>query len=202
MATESTLAALTAPTIPPVDLSRFALSPVALRAALLLLARFPFLALTSGRRDLRAQVHAMVGNMVVAARVAHDSLFVPAALAWLLSTYVDSPARLAIAQALRAVGALTANAPLKWPLQIVQQTAIESRLVGVLDALPRTDLAHLSRHLTGDAFDLAPLPASDPRAAAVIAWIKAPGNLPGLDKFLTREGGLPRWHLQFNTDAS
>ena len=50
----------------------------------------------------------------------------------------------------------------------------------------------MSKHLSGDAFDLRPVHGES--EAAIRRTIN---SLPGLMKFLDREGGLERWHVQF-----
>ena len=70
-------------------------------------------------------------------------------------------------------------------------TAIAAGLRGVLDALTDAQLSQLSKHLSGDAFDIQPVVQG---ADAIKKTISA---LPGLSKFLDREGGLIRWHAQF-----
>ena len=68
------------------------------------------------------------------------------------------------------------------------QIAIAAGLAGVLNGLPDAVLSHLSKHLSGDAFDVQPV--TDPGSAAtIIAAIRA---LPGLTEFLTSEGGMAR----------
>jgi len=52
--------------------------------------------------------------------------------------------------------------------------------------------ARVSKHLSGDAFDLRPV-----HGEAEAAIREAIGGLPGLVKFIDREGGLERWHIQF-----
>jgi hypothetical protein len=49
----------------------------------------------------------------------------------------------------------------------------------------------ISKHLTGEAFDVQPVT----KDAAEIK--KAIRSLPGAKKFLDKEGGLVRWHVQF-----
>jgi hypothetical protein len=48
----------------------------------------------------------------------------------------------------------------------------------------------ISKHLTGDAFDVQPVTKN------ADAIKKSMRNLPGA-KFLEKEGGLVRWHVQF-----
>jgi hypothetical protein len=57
--------------------------------------------------------------------------------------------------------------------------------------MAEADLLKISRHSTGRAFDIRPVTEN---AAAIEADIRA---LPGLQKFLDREGGHVRWHAQF-----
>lgn len=68
---------------------------------------------------------------------------------------------------------------------------ITAGLAQVMKAMPESDLMKISRHLTGRAFDVRPVTAN---AAAIKADIR---KLPGLHKFLEKEGGLIRWHAQF-----
>jgi len=49
----------------------------------------------------------------------------------------------------------------------------------------------LSKHLSGEAFDVQPV---DKDAEAIKKTIR---GLTGLDKFFDTEGGLVRWHAQF-----
>lgn len=69
--------------------------------------------------------------------------------------------------------------------------AITAGLEQTMKTMPETDLLKISRHLTGKAFDVRPVTAN---AAAIKADIL---KLPGLHKFLDKEGGLVRWHAQF-----
>jgi len=57
--------------------------------------------------------------------------------------------------------------------------------------MPETELLRISRHLTGRAFDIRPVTQN---AAAIENDIR---SLPGLQKFLEKEGGHVRWHAQF-----
>lgn len=69
--------------------------------------------------------------------------------------------------------------------------AITAGLEQTMKAMPEADLLKISRHLTGKAFDVKPVTAN---AAAIKADIR---KLPGLHRFLDKEGGLLRWHAQF-----
>jgi hypothetical protein len=68
---------------------------------------------------------------------------------------------------------------------------ITAGLEQVMKGMPENELVKISRHLTGRAFDVRPVTAN---AAAIKADIL---KLPGLHKFLDKEGGLVRWHAQF-----
>ncbi|HWX43189.1 MAG TPA: hypothetical protein VN345_18730 [Blastocatellia bacterium] len=70
-------------------------------------------------------------------------------------------------------------------------TEIAAGLESVLNGFTNQELRQLSLHLSGDAFDVQPVSQN---AAQIEADIRA---LPGLDKFLDKEGGLLRWHAQF-----
>src|SRR6266550_5704535 len=69
--------------------------------------------------------------------------------------------------------------------------ALTDGLEQTMKAMPEAELMKISRHLTGRAFDVRPVTAN---AAAIKADIR---RLPGLHKFLEKEGGLVRWHAQF-----
>jgi hypothetical protein len=69
--------------------------------------------------------------------------------------------------------------------------AITAGLEQVMKSMAPEELMKISRHLTGRAFDVRPVTKN---AAAIKADIL---KLPGLHKFLDKEGGLVRWHAQF-----
>lgn len=68
---------------------------------------------------------------------------------------------------------------------------ITAGLEQTMKAMPEAELLKISRHLTGKAFDVRPVTAN---AAAIKVDIL---KLPGLHRFLEKEGGLLRWHAQF-----
>jgi hypothetical protein len=68
---------------------------------------------------------------------------------------------------------------------------ITAGLHDTMSAMAEADLLKISRHLTGRAFDIRPVTEN---AAAIESDIRA---LPGLQKFLDKEGGHVRWHAQF-----
>lgn len=67
--------------------------------------------------------------------------------------------------------------------------AISAGLLGVLRGFSSAELVRLSYHLSGLAFDIQPVSG---QLSAISATVKA---LPRLKEFLTREGGLERWHV-------
>jgi hypothetical protein len=71
------------------------------------------------------------------------------------------------------------------------QAEIAEGLLSVLNSASDDELGKFSQHLSGKAFDVQPV---DKDAEAIKEAIRV---LPGLDKFLDREGGLVRWHAQF-----
>lgn len=141
----------------------------ALAGAQALEAKFPGLQFTSGRRAVPDQARAMAGNIVLNRK-------------WIGETYVDTLAS-------RALQHWVDTNP-----QAKTAVAIAAGLTAVMTPWGDAMKALLSKHFSGQAFDLQPL-AQGALANAVIAFIH---TLPGLDKFLTREGGLIRWHLQFH----
>ena len=98
---------------------------------------------------------------------------------WIKETYADSAAR---------------DACQKWVDEHKDKKTkadIATGLKGVLDSLTDAQLAHLSKHLSGDAFDVQPVEKDADEIK------KAIRGLRGLSKFLEEEGGLVRWHSQF-----
>jgi hypothetical protein len=73
---------------------------------------------------------------------------------------------------------------------------IAAGLLRVLDGLTDAEVGRLSKHLSGAAFDIQPVQQDAQAIKATIC------RLPGLTKFLEREGGLIRWHAQFQRNAS
>jgi len=71
------------------------------------------------------------------------------------------------------------------------QDEIAAGLLSVFNAHTDDEVGKISKHLSGDAFDVQPV---DKDAEAIKTTIRA---LKGLDKFLEKEGGLVRWHAQF-----
>ncbi len=98
---------------------------------------------------------------------------------WIVQTYRDTSA---------------ARACQKWVddhPEATTQAAIGAGLLAVLDALTEVEVGRLSKHLSGAAFDVQPVSKD---GDAIKQAIRA---LPGVTKFLEREGGLVRWHAEF-----
>jgi hypothetical protein len=148
------------------DIERLDLSPAARRGALALHAAHPEVRFVSGRRTLARQARAMARNIVESGdRRWIENVYVAAAP---LQAWVDAHPEAMTVDAL-AVG-----------------------LEGTLNAMSPADQARVSKHLSGDAFDLRPVHGET--EAAIRATIN---GLPGLVKFIDREGRLERWHVQF-----
>jgi len=139
------------------------LEPTAKDAAKILQSKYPTIEFTSGRRGIFQQAHAMAGNAVLNRQ-------------WIGQTYL--------------AGAKLQQWVDQHP-EAITVDAITAGLEQVMKAMSQGELAKISRHLTGRAFDVRPVTAN---AAAIKADIL---NLPGLHKFLDKEGGLVRWHAQF-----
>lgn len=130
---------------------------------------FPSAKLTSGRRSIVQQAHAMAVNVTEDPR-------------WIDDTYVESPAK---------------DALLDW-LHENQSEKLEEIYVGFLKVLQRLspdELAHLSMHLSGDAFDVEPDENEE-----IDRWLEQKAvDLGG--KYLRKEGKLVRRHWQAGRKA-
>jgi hypothetical protein len=148
------------------DIEALDLAATARRAAYELKRAHPSVIFTSGRRNKRDQARAMSENVILNRE-------------WIEQTYAQTIAR---------------DCCQKWvddnPDQTTQEQ-IEAGLASVIDALPDAELAKLSKHLSGEAFDVQPVTEDAERIKAAIR------SLPGLKVFLDMEGGLIRWHAQF-----
>jgi len=142
------------------------LAPTAKKAAYELKKAKPSVVFTSGRRDKDEQASAMAGNVVQQ----RD---------WIEKTYAKSKAR---------------DACQKWVDDNKEKTTkdeIAAGLKGVLDGLTDAQLNALTKHLSGQAFDVRPV---DPDKDEIK---KAIQGLKGITKFLEKEGNLVRWHAEF-----
>jgi peptidoglycan hydrolase-like protein with peptidoglycan-binding domain len=143
------------------------LRPVARAAAYALKARHPGVIFTSGRRNKAEQARAMSQN------VAQNRQYI-------VRTYRDT-------KVCRLCQQWVDDHP-----SAVTAQQIAAGLLSVLDSLSDGDAGQLSRHLSGDAFDIQPvLPDTD----GIMVTIRA---LPGLHQFLPKEAGLDRWHAEFD----
>ncbi len=120
---------------------------------------------TSGRRNVAEQAHAMASNIVSS----KDRK-------WIEKTYAS------------------AASLQKWVddnPKVETVDDIAKGLEGEINALSEQEKGWISKHLSGEAFDVQP---QEKDAEAIKKDIKA---LTGLSKFLEKEGGLVRWHAQF-----
>ena len=153
---------------PPRDevIESLVLMPVARAAAYELKRRHPGVVFTSGRRDKVAQARAMASNVVRNRK-------------WIVQTYKESEVQAACQ---------------KWVdehPEAATQEQIQAGLLSVFNSLLPGQLGRLSKHLSGEAFDVQPV---EKDAAAIKQSIR---GLQGLELFLEREGGLERWHAEF-----
>ena len=143
------------------------LNGAAKEGAYQLKSKYTGIVFTSGRRAKADQARAMASNVVKNRK-------------WIVQTYKPTPIS-------AACQSWVDNNP-----QATSSADIAAGLLTVLNGFDDPDLRRLSKHLSGDAFDVQPVTAN---AEAIKADIRA---LPGLDKFLDKEGGLIRWHAQFD----
>ena len=153
---------------PPRDeaIESLALMPVARAAAYELKRLHPGVVFTSGRRDKVAQARAMASNVVRNRK-------------WIVQTYKESE---------------VCAACQKWVdehPEAATQEQIQAGLLSVFNSLLPDQLGRLSKHLSGQAFDVQPV---EKDAVVIKQSIR---GLQGLELFLDREGGLERWHAEF-----
>jgi hypothetical protein len=142
----------------------------ALLAAQAFTAAHPDAVITSGKRGLVEQAQAMARNTVAAGR------------RWISLTYSRSDVRIALQTWLDA----HPNAK--------TEGEIANGLLSVLRRFSRAKLAGLSKHLCGLAFDVQPVDGE--RGEAMKQTLRELAAKYG-GKFLEREGGLIRWHIEF-----
>ena len=136
------------------------------KAAYALKKLHPSVTFTSGRRNKEDQARAMASNVVLNR-------------SWIEQTYAAS----AVSRACQ-----------KWVDKNPDKTTkedVQAGLLSVLDEATDAQLALLSKHLSGDAFDVQPVEINADAIKKAIRLLK------GLDRFLEKEGGLIRWHAQF-----
>jgi hypothetical protein len=134
-------------------------------AANTLLKAHPAVVFTSGRRSLKQQADAMADNVIKNRK-------------WIEQTYAASAER---------------DLLQKWVddnPQAVTKSNISTGLEGIMNGWTDEQRKNLSRHFSGQAFDVQPVENGD----AIKKTIK---SLPNLRKFLEKEGGLIIWHADF-----
>lgn len=150
------------------------LAPTAQHAAEAVLAAYPEIVFTSGRRDARAQAKAMAANTI---RYGVD---------WLRQTYKNLEM---VRQLEDWIEANTAHASSVERLSEGFYTTLVTQQAGHLDQFP---------HCRGDAFDCA-IPryadgrVNESRTSAIQQFLE---RLPGVQLVLTREGALRVIHCQ------
>ena len=152
-----------------IDIMRLGLVGKANQAAIEIASSHPDIQFTSGRRDLQEQAAAMAQNVVQNRN-------------WIIQTYKPSKA------SQKCQAWVTTNPKAKTPL------AIMKGLLEVLRALPEDEIEKLSKHLTGEAFDIKPIDGL--KGQMVLASLRLVVAAHG-GQLLEREGGLVRWHAQF-----
>lgn len=152
------------------DLMRLGLIGAAADAAADLAIAHPDAVFTSGRRTRREQARAMAENIAKSTRQ------------WINRTYKLSAVR-------DACQAWIDKHPEAQTLD-----ALEAGLSSVLDGFTPNDLAHLSKHLSGEAFDVKPVDGLSGRMIlmALRQVVRKHGGT-----LLEKEGGIVRWHAQF-----
>ena len=148
------------------DIEALGLRGNAKKGAYALKKAHPSVTFTSGLRDRADQARAMASNVISNRK-------------WIEQTYAST----AVSKACQ-----------KWVDDNEEATtkdAIAAGLLTVLEEYTTAELGVLSKHLSGDAFDVQPVETD---ADAIKKTIR---GLEGLGKFLEKEGGLVRWHAQF-----
>jgi len=149
------------------DIDALKLAPAARAAAIQLREQFPSVKFTSGRRAVADQARAMSQNVAKNRK-------------WIAQTYISTPE----------------SRELQAEVDKLGPHATAETIAHVLGALMEdwTDAqkGRVSKHFSGEAFDVQPVPGS--KGEAIKSAIR---KLPGLVKFLETEGGLIRWHAQF-----
>jgi hypothetical protein len=140
-------------------------------AARKLKAVHPNVVFTSGRRTAKTQANAMAGNVARNRR-------------WIKQTYRATPESKALQ---------------KWVddhPQAKTAAAIGAGLYRIMKNWTDAQRRNLSRHFSGQAFDVAPVAGA--AGEKIKKTIRA---LPDLRKFLDKEGGMIIWHADFEKRA-
>jgi hypothetical protein len=127
----------------------------------------PAVVFTSGRRSLIDQARAMAQNVVKNR-------------SWVAETYAAS------ALSRRCQRWLDINA------KKTSQADLQQGLLEVLEDATDTERSYLSKHLSGDAFDVQPVTDGAEAIKRTLRKLVKPHG-----RFLDKEGGLVRWHAQF-----
>lgn len=127
-----------------------------------LLKKCPNAVLTSGGRDILGQAKAMADNIVSSKK--RD---------WIQRTYKDSTAKTLLQNWVNAHP------------EAVKSYDIQKGLFATMSEMPSTQIALISKHLSGDAFDVRP------GDQCTYLFLYA---LPG---FINGENGVNVWHIQF-----
>lgn len=136
-------------------------------AADMLLQQHPDVMFTSGRRDIAEQASAMAGNVVLKRTYIRD-------------TYRDTPQRAQLQ---------------KWVDDhpgAKNKQAITAGLLSVMNTWSDAQRTSISRHITGQAFDV--MPVGGAAGEEIKETIR---SLPNLRQFLEKEAGMVRWHADF-----
>jgi len=149
------------------DIDALKLAPVARAAAIRLREQFPSVKFTSGRRAVADQARAMSQNVAKNRK-------------WIAETYVSTPESRELQAEVDKLG----------PHATAE--TIAHVLAALMEDWTDAQKGRVSKHFSGEAFDVQPVPGS--KGEAIKAAIR---KLPGLVKFLETEGGLIRWHAQF-----
>jgi hypothetical protein len=134
-------------------------------AAVALLAAHPNVVFTSGRRSVKQQADAMAGNIEENRQYIEE-------------TYAANPES-------RSLQQWVDEHP-----EAATQAAISTGLEGIMRNWTDAQKKTLSRHFSGQAFDVQPVEDGD----AIKETIR---SLPNLHLFLESRGGLTRWHADF-----
>lgn len=157
-------------------IEKLSLSDVAKKAAYELKRQHPSVVFTSGLRNREDQARAMASNVAGAPRAPH----------WIKDTYKHSAAR---------------DACQKWvdhhPLATEEETS--AGLKSVLDSFSDAQLGGLSRHLSGNAFDVKPVKDGGAEIKKTMRSMADEAKKKGDNHawFTDKEGGKVRWHIQF-----
>lgn len=154
----------------PTAIMRLGLRGNAHKAALELKSQHPDVVFSSGRRTRREQARAMAKNIVLAGR------------SWIRDTYKSTE---------------ISNALQRWVddnPRARTRTEITEVLVAAMALFKDAELISLSKHFTGDAFDVVPVEGLS--GVQLLNTLRAVVHKYG-GKLIEKEGGVRVWHAQF-----